>query len=65
MGLFERFAMKGVYLQVFMIAAGSLLVLRAPFENKLSSEQIETHRAGADGYCGGTRVVFSDEAGGS
>lgn len=41
MGLFERFATEGVYLQAFMIAAGSLLVLRAPFEKNLSSEQIE------------------------
>jgi hypothetical protein len=42
MGLFERFATEGVYLQAFMIAAGSLLVLRAPFQNNLSNEQIAT-----------------------
>lgn len=41
MGLFERFATEGVYLQVFMIAAGSLMVLRAPFENNLTREQID------------------------
>jgi hypothetical protein len=41
MGLFERFATQGIYLQAFMIAAGSLLVLRAPFENNLTREQIE------------------------
>ena len=41
MGLFERFATEGVYLQAFMIAAGSLVVLRSPFQQNLSSEQIE------------------------
>lgn len=40
MGLFESFATEGVYFQVFMIAAGSLVVLRAPFQRNLSSEQI-------------------------
>jgi hypothetical protein len=41
MGLFERFATEGIYLPAFMIAAGSLVVLRAPFQKNLSSEQIE------------------------
>lgn len=41
MGLFERFATQGVYLQAFMIAAGSLLVLRAPFQQNLTDEQIQ------------------------
>jgi hypothetical protein len=42
MDLFVRFATQGVYLQAFMIAAGCLLVLRAPFQQNLSNEQIES-----------------------
>jgi hypothetical protein len=41
MELFERFATQGVYFQVFMIAFGSLVVIRAPFQQNLSSEQIQ------------------------
>jgi hypothetical protein len=42
MDLFERFATQGIYLQVFMIAFGSLVVLCAPFQRNLPSEQIES-----------------------
>jgi hypothetical protein len=41
MGLFERFATEGVYLEAFMIASGTLLVLRAPHQNNLTSDQIQ------------------------
>ena len=41
MGLFERFATEGVYFQAFMIASGTLLVLRAPYQRNLTSEQIQ------------------------
>ena len=41
MGLFERFATEGVYFQAFMIASGTLLVLRAPYQRNLTGEQIQ------------------------
>lgn len=47
MELFERFATQGVYFQAFMIASGSLVVLRAPFQQNLSSEQIQAFPAWA------------------
>ena len=42
MELFERFATQGVYFQAFMIAFGSLIVLRAPFQKNPSKEQIRS-----------------------
>jgi hypothetical protein len=41
MELFVRFATQGVYFQALVIAAGSLVVLRAPFQKNLSTEQIK------------------------
>ena len=40
MEFFQRFATEGLYSPVVMIAFGSLVVLRAPFQPVLTAEQI-------------------------
>ena len=39
MELFERFATEGLYFPAVMIAFGSLVILRAPFQPPLSPEE--------------------------
>ena len=41
MGWFERFAMEGLYFPGIMLAFGSFVVLRAPYQQNLTAEQIE------------------------
>jgi hypothetical protein len=41
MGWFGRFATQGLYFPALMIAFGSLVVLRAPFQQRLSTQQIQ------------------------
>ena len=41
MGWFETFASEGLYFPAVMIAFGSLVVLRAPFQPVLTAEQID------------------------
>ena len=65
MGLFERFATQGVYFQVFMIAFGLLVVLRAPFQKNLSVSRYEKRPPGPVGYFEWTRHAFIVEADGS
>ena len=40
MGWFEKFATQGLYLPAFMVAFGSLVVLRAPHTAVLTEDQI-------------------------
>lgn len=49
MELFVRFATEGLYFPALMIAFGSLIILRAPFQPSLSPEEV----ANAPPWCAG------------